>query len=526
MHATLTPQVHKTFRLLGSHLNLACTTVLARALESECGGIRLVALQTLLNRGKPEDMAAIVERIDKCTEAELPLLASHVPLLLTPIEAGLADRDPEKCQSSLVAIAKLQIAEMFHHLVRSAQSPGDAQQMVSAELLLALANKLGAESRFGNAKAVREPREQLLSDLWQSMLEFDDHKIIQIADAWLYASHWEDQAFRQIFRTLSGNTTPKIAIRQLSSSQNIQISELFAGVLWSNGPFPEAIQMLSERSDSAIAVRIAEHFIRFGTTPQFSKNLATKTRMKSLERFDFSDGTVSTGHLCALIQLLGCVDVTPDIMLNGIIELLEHQDSEVAVACAIAIRSLKSLKPEIVVMVLSDCFKVPEMDAYDPPPWKTSLRTALERLIELYPLQPQVVRSSIEHVFSDFRCEELLKHLDDWPESYLNAYAKMVRIAELGYVAFIEREATCQSQVKRSRAIHAVRYLGMAGGLDDLVAEALHDNSEKVRIEAIHSIASGRNRKEAIKMLLPLVQDEDQGVKTAANFAISQLGVE
>ena len=136
-----------------------------------------------------------------------------------------------------------------------------------------------------------------------------------------------------------------------------------------------------------------------------------------------------------------------------------------------------------------------------------------------------MVQKSIEFIFADFRCEELIKHLDDWPESHLNAYAKIVRIAEVGFVEFIERDAQSPSAVKRSRAIHAVRFLGMDNGLADITLEAIEDKSEKVRIEAIYAIASGRNRNDAIEVLRPLVRDEDQSVKTAAGFALSGLGI-
>ena len=139
--------------------------------------------------------------------------------------------------------------------------------------------------------------------------------------------------------------------------------------------------------------------------------------------------------------------------------------------------------------------------------------------------QSEAVRRSIEFVFSDFSCEELIKHLDDWSESHLKAYAKMVRIAEVGFIDFIERDAQSQSAVKRCRAIHAVRFLGMENGLADVTLDALQDKCEKVRIEAVYAIAAGRSRANAIETLRPLTRDEEPSVITAANFALSSLGM-
>lgn len=519
----LNSPLHETFRVLGLGSNLASVQVLGRALASPNESVRHLALQTLIHRGGQAEMSAILERIDNCNETELPFLANHVSTLIVPIEMGLGDRNPLKRQRSLCAIAKLQIASQFHHLVHAAQSPNDPQQIVAAELVLGLACKLGAESRRNKGRTSNANRERLLSDLWQSMLLFDDHRISQIVDAWLCASHWEDQAFKELFKPARSNPVFKFVTRQLKRAHRAQITELLAGVLWSQAPRPEAVQELGERTEQAMAVQLAEYFIKFGITPMVTKNLAMKIPIQCIEQLDFADNAVSLVHRCALVQLLAAADTSPDKIIFGITKLLETRDVTVDLACSNAIRSHRSLKPEIVVMVLSDCFDAPGMKPYEPPPWKSRLRIALERLIELYPHQAPAVQSSIEFIFSDFRCEELIKHLDDWPESHLMAYAKIVRIAEVGFVEFIERDAQSQSAVKRSRAIHAVRFLGMDNGLADITLEAIEDKSEKVRIEAIYAITTGRNRNDAIEILLPLIRDEDQSVKTAANFALSSL---
>ncbi len=517
--------IEETFRVLGLGSNLASVEVLGRALASPIVSVRNLALQTLIHRGGEADISAILERIDHCNESELPFLAKQVSALVVPIEIGLGDRNPLKRQRSLCAIAKLQIASQFHHLVRAAQSPDDPQQIVAAELVFGLACKLGAEARRNKGRSSNPNRERLLSDLWQSTLQFDDHKILQIVDAWLCASHWEDNAFKVLFKPTPSNPIYKFAMRQLKRSHLPQITELLAGILWSQGPSPEAVRELGERTEHTMAIQLAEYVIKFGITPFVTNNLAMKIPIQCIERMDFADSAFSLAHRCAMVQLLAVADTSPDKIILGITKLLETEDPKVNLACSKAIRNIRSLKPEIVVMVLSDCFDAPGMKPYDPLPWKSSLRTAIERLIELYPHQSPAVRSSIEFIFSDFRCEELIKHLDDWPDSHLNAYAKIVRIAEVGFVQFIERDALSQSAIKRSRAIRAVRFLGLDNGLAAIAIEAIEDKSEKVRLEAIYAIATGRNRNEAIEILRPLIRDDDQSVKTAASFALSSLGV-
>ena len=117
INAPLTFQLQETFRVLGLPTNTASVQVLGRALASPFEQIRVGALQTLINRGGQAEISLILERIDLCTDAELPLLAKHVSLLFAPIEAGLADRDPVStnglCLLSLNSKLRLSFITLF-----------------------------------------------------------------------------------------------------------------------------------------------------------------------------------------------------------------------------------------------------------------------------------------------------------------------------------------------------------------------------------------------------------------------------
>ena len=144
-------------------------------------------------------------------------------------------------------------------------------------------------------------------------------------------------------------------------------------------------------------------------------------------------------------------------------------------------------------------------------------------MLKIYATQSATIRSAIEYAFSDFQCEELLNHFDDWPDAHLHAYGKMVRIADRSHIEFIEQEAKSQSNTKRARAIKAIRFLGADGRLGQLAMEGLQDKSDAVRIEAIYTIAPGLSKGEANAFLDPMLEDQDANVRVAANFAISQI---
>ena len=191
----------QTFLVLGEQSNLSSVDVLRLSLRSSVVQVRLCALQTLLQRGGAVEIAAILERIDTCDESELQILVAFSKIFLPAVQLGLADRDPVVRQRSLIAISKLEIESQFHQLIRVAQSSDDTQQMVAAEVLLGLAIRYGNAARLRLEPECETRRQQLLSDLWRSVLSFSEHRIVEIVDAWLCAIHWDDPQFQELFQT-------------------------------------------------------------------------------------------------------------------------------------------------------------------------------------------------------------------------------------------------------------------------------------------------------------------------------------
>jgi hypothetical protein len=521
--AALTQPQKDTFQVLGLRSNSASVDVLGQAVCSPYDRIRVAALQTLVARGGEREMAMIVEKIDHCSDQEIPMLQSQVPLLLAPIEACLADQDPGRMQRAIIAIAKLRISSQFHHVVRIASSPEEPQQMVAIELLLELACHHGSKARSHRVGSTNEAREALLSDLWRSMERFHEHRVTQILDAWLCASHWEDDALKELFRPDRRDSLSKTVIRQLKHSHRSEVLELTAGILWSKGPLHLALQLVGERKEESFTETVSTLMDRFGVTPLLSQNLRQNIPMRFREDYDMKSESHSIEQRCAMLKLFTASVMTPDRMLAHILDLLETGDARAQKECAAALRSLSSLKPELVLMVLSDHFETPDIDAYVPPPWKADLKIQLDRMLKIYETQSVIIRSAIEYAFSDFRCEELLNHFDDWPDAHLYAYGKMVRIADRSYSDFIEQESKSQSSIKRARAIKAIRFLGSDGRLGQVAMEGLQDESDAVRIEAIYTIAPSLSRVDANAFLDPMLEDQDANVRVAANFAISQI---
>jgi hypothetical protein len=282
------------------------------------------------------------------------------------------------------------------------------------------------------------------------------------------------------------------------------------------------MEMLLDRSPTETLKTLCTLEKRFGVSPVLIKNLASLS-LPCLSESDLSAVDPRSLDLAALLRILCAMEATPDVILRTVVRASLVNIAEVTQECVNSIRSLKTLKPEIVVMVLSDCFSLPDITPYQPPPWKASLKKAIEDLLELYYELPIAVRSAVDGLFSEFRCEELFRILETWPDAHVRAYGRIVRFADSGCVNYVETESQSNSIAKRTKAIRMIRYLGQDERLQEIAVAALSDEHESVRIQAIHAIAFGNDRESALELLGPLLVDEDLSVKTAASQALEQL---
>lgn len=521
MLSSLPKPLQSTFKVLGIPTNLASISVLECAMSSVIPSVRLAAVQTLMARGGDAEMRAIVRRIDQCQTDELAVLAPYSTMLSTPVEAALTGNDPQSRQQGLVAIAKLRIAPLFHYLITVAESPEDPQQIVATQLLDSLASEFGDQARRNLTPLSMPGREQLLEDLLQSLRRFPRHRVGAIVDAYILALHWDDEGFREIFSPIQ-DPHSGLLTKRFRTFHRTEVSELLCGTLWSKLASAGALELLIERNPTETLRTLCQLEQRFGVSPVLTKNLSSLA-LPCLSDFDAGKVDPTALDMAALLRLLVAMEATPDIILRVVVQGANLNQPGVTQECVNAIRSLRTLKPEIVVMVLSDCFSLPDITPYEPPPWKASLKESIDNLLDQYYELPASVRTAVDGLFGEFRCEELFRVAETWPEAHVRAYGRIVRFADNGCVHYVDTESQSSSTAKRTKAIRMIRYLGKDERLQEIAVAALSDEHESVRIQAIHAIAYGNDRESALELLGPLLGDEDLSVKTAASQALEQL---
>ena len=519
--AQTTHPLQTTFRVLANPRNVAAIPVLALGMQSEDPFIRVSSIQALVTRGGQEDAKAIVATIDHCSNDELSFLRSHPGLFASPIEASLESSEPEVRQRGLIAIAKIRVASQFHRLVETVETVDDPQQIVASQLLLGLCKELGLEARQSITPKPVPGRRELLDALEGSIAIFQHHKMKEIVDAWLLASHWGDDMFQRLFSNMPHDAAATIR-KRMQSSQAAEIDELLLGSYWGSQPIEEAISVALDRASAKVPKELVRLEKRFGLQSQFVKNM-TKLPIEPLKHFDITQSNINPQDYDSLFRLMTAGGATPNTILWNAIRVIDQLSplpQKIEKEIVAAIRSIRFTNACIITMVMSDCFDLPDIEAYQPPPWKAELRSALENLLERYYLLPVPICNSLDNMLQEFRCDQLFDYIDCWPDGHVRAYAKITKLVDKKCVETIGLEATCGSPTRRAKAIRLIRYLGRDEQFNEIAVEALQDVSDEVRIQAIQSISFGIDKSEAIELITPLLRDEHHAVQATASQSL------
>lgn len=519
--ALTTHPLQTTFRVLANPRNVAAIPVLALGMQSTDPFIRVSSIQALVSRGGEGDAKAIVDGIDYCTEEGLSLLRSHPGLFASPIEVSLGSSDPEVRQRGLIAIAKIRVASMFHRLVQVVESVDDPQQIVASQLLLGLCKELGTESRKSITPKTVHGRKELLEALEGSIAIYSQHKTKEIVDAWLLATHWGDEMFQRVFSDMPHDVSVTIR-KRIQSSHAVEIDELLLGSYWTSQPIEQAISVGLERASSKVPKAIVVLEKRFGMQSQLVKNLG-KFTIETLKDLDITKNNIDPEGYDSLFRLMTAGGATPSTILWNVIRVLDQQNplpQKLEKEIVAAIRSIRFTNACIITMVMSDCFDLPDIEEYQPPPWKAELRTALENLLNRYYLLPLTICNSLDAMLQEFKCDQLFEYLDSWPDGHVRAYARITKLVDKKCVEIIGSEATCSAPARRANAVRLIRYLGRDEQFNEIAIQALQDVSDEVRIQAIQSISFGIDKTEAIELITPLLRDEHHAVQATASQSL------
>lgn len=521
--SSLSPPLAATFSVLRQPKFQASIQVLERGFMSRTPSIRSASLHTLLERGSASDYAAVLRCIDRSGTEELAAIRQHIVGMTEAIDQGLISREPETRQRALWAIAKLEIDSHFRFLIDAVCDPEDPQQLVAMELTSQLARSLGHRARLGDASKDAQ-RHELLRQLIRGLDNYTKHRVQGMLDWWGLAAHWDDRIVVDVLRDVANSESSQRIAQHLERSKGKECIELVAGFLWSQNPDPPLAMFASRRNDPAFVEMIGTFFKALGATKELKRTFASENvEWSFLSQETFDDERVSRSAKVCLVELMTLQAAPTEDILPRISGLLEEADATLEPELKTLIEHQRPMNTDLAVLALSDALDAPDIESSEPPPWKQSMRAALEGIIGVFPRLGTPLQIALSNYFRDFKCETLFEKLLDWPGGHLSAYAKLTRIAHPDFIDDLMAELNAQAPQRRQRGVQAARMFGLDQALEDLVIGKLDDPADEVRIEAIHALGEAQDRQNAMGLVRPLVMDSNPAIQQAAEVTLQHL---
>jgi hypothetical protein len=343
-------------------------------------------------------------------------------------------------------------------------------------------------------------------------------------DWWAAAAHWNDPLVAKLFLDQSTDEAASRLIENLERSKNKETLELVAGLLWSRNASDSMLQCVAKRKDPLFVETLSTLFRSLGVTRELKRNLGQTIEWKFLSRETFDDSRISLSAKCCLVEMLTLIAAPSEDILARIGWLVEQSDPSIDLQVTELIEHQRPINTDLAVIALSDALDAPDIESSVPPPWKQSLRHALEVLIATHPTRSVRLQAAISNLFREFKCETLLEKLLDWPNGHLVAYGRLTRIAQPDFIDQLMVELNSQTPQRRQRGVQASRMFGLDQAIWELVANKLEDPVDEVRIEAIHALAESQDRQNAIALITPLIAESNPAIQQAASLTLQNLG--
>lgn len=544
--------LQSTFAQLAKVSSRAAVPVLESAMRCTVPSIRLEATRTLLLRGTSEDMEAIVRSLDQCSQDELAFLRTCTAILEPPIQFAIQSygthNSSEIRQAGLVAVARLRLTTQLHQLISVAENPNDEQQIVAIKLLTDLATDAGAISRMqvklgalnnGSRKDAKSMeswdesesfRQHLIMLLRSSVAQYDSHKVGAMLDCWLLASHWEDPGFQALFSPFPDPEAPQIH-RRLRQLRAADIDLLVVGGYWSDIASTRSLETALQLPPERVLRAFLQLERRFGLTPGAVNNLLEIPIPALKDVPDWLFKNLAPHDLCSWLRLQSKTKAPAELLLKVVFQLAqrftppEQWHSEVEASCVHALRESLPLQAPIVSLVLSEgLHAAPDLTPYEPPPWKASLKQAVEQIVQLY-MQPwslpPSVHQAIRHLFQNFNTQSLLTQVESWPIDHIEAFARLTSVFDERYQSELATELNNPSPLRRRVVYLLLQLLEPVEWVTELAFQGLEDSDREVKKEAMKALAKSPDSLTVQQCLKPLLSDPSSDVAELAGKLLS-----
>jgi len=234
-----------SFQCLARSSNTAAVDLLVSMIADSDPVIRFSVIGAMLERPEKccgEAVLAAWESLDfDCRR----IVRKRKEWLEHAVERSLKEKGPD-LSLAISATESLGIHSVVHLLVPIIEThPSERIRESASKTLLELVHQLGREARVGRMNPMVRPA--LIAALADSCKRYDKHRNVELVDAFLTLSTWDDAELRELLSAKS--SCAKLIGRRFQTTERIAIIELLTGFIRKRNVPPFMIKIMAGRAD-------------------------------------------------------------------------------------------------------------------------------------------------------------------------------------------------------------------------------------------------------------------------------------
>jgi len=508
MNAPQSYGIKATLKLLEETRNDAAIAVLAHGLVVADPKIREASVRALLTRRTESAIKAIVQHWHLLEPSDKKLLDNHWQLFVPNTLAMLKSPDTRDNRNAIQTVSDLNLVEGFYDLIQISVNDTHLLCSEARQALSQLASRWGERARSGrDVPSVRLP---MLQNLFASIYEYQQHRCVEVIDAWLRMSAWEDATLRSVL-TDPGHPCYNQIMRRLRFSQEPQVIELLAGFLPRRSTPPIVLEVLAERQESFLAFHLIEKYQN--TLDEVSRyHLERMPRCESLFIFNTDElAHMSFSQQQTLAMLRAANASSPHTVIQAAIDIERSDPVEGPKSAARLLKLLHGIPLDILGGAFGKLLSEPERD----------LRGLIESILHWRDHANRHLAESTAKIFEEITLPRLLSQIPIGPASLCEGIANLLKVLGSSFDNELTFELSNPSPRRRSLAVRAIAYLDLVPTYRSTLGSMISDSREEVRIAAIESLAADPSL-EATRLLMLAQNFPSSITNEAATLALKE----
>jgi len=480
--------IKATLQLLEETRNDASVAVLAHGLTVSTPKIRESSVRALLARRTDTAIKAIVQHWHILEDSDKKLLDNHWQLFVPNALSMLKSEDTRDTRNAIQAVADLNLVEGFHDLIGISVDDTHLMCGEARQALKQLAARWGERARSGrDVPSVRIP---MLQNLFASIYEYNKHRCIEVIDAWLRMSAWEDATLRSVLID-PGHPCYTHVMRRLRFSQEPQVIELLAGFLNRRSTPQVVLDVLAQRQEPFLAFHLIEKYQHhLDEVSRF--HLERMPRCESLFIFNVEElAHMSFAQQQTLAILRAANASSPHIVLQAAIDIERSNPMEGPKSAARLLKLLHGISIDALGGAFGNQPSEPEKE----------LRGLIESILVWRQHSNRLLAENTAKIFEEVTLQRLLLQIPLGPASLCQGIANLLHCLGQNLEQDLTIEISNPSPRRRSLATRAICYLGLVPHYRSTLGSMISDPREEVRLAVIESLATDPSE-EATQLLL------------------------